>query len=72
MQKKLFDIEPIVITETCKTCVHRERHQCNSKVFQYCGLVKSNRTYNGKLKIKCKTKACIHYEKEKQNTKTNS
>lgn len=47
---------------TCNTCEHRQRHQCNSKVFQYCGVRKSNRTDNGLLKIKCKTAACPLYK----------
>lgn len=62
----LFEIEPKKdeITETCKTCKHRQRWQCNSKVFQYCGVRKSNRTDNGLLKIKCKDKACLLHEIE--------
>ena len=43
---------------TCNSCEHRQRWQCNSKVFQYCGIRKSNRTDNGLLKIKCKSSAC--------------
>ena len=43
---------------TCKFCEHRQRWECNSKVFQYCGVRKSNRTDNGLLKIKCKDAAC--------------
>ncbi len=50
--------------ETCKTCMHRQRWQCNSKIIQYCGVRSSNRTENGLLKIKCKTPACGLYEKE--------
>ena len=48
---------------TCSTCNHRQRWQCNSNVFQYCGKRKSNRTANKLLKIKCKDKACVLYEK---------
>ena len=48
--------------ETCLTCAHRERHQCGGSVIQYCGLLKSGRTVNGKLKIKCKKAACQHYK----------
>lgn len=51
---KLFE-KPKQTQKTCNDCEHRERWQCNSKVFQYCGVRKSNRTDNGKLKIKCKT-----------------
>lgn len=62
----LFEIEQNKdeIKETCRTCEHRQRWQCNSKVFQYCGKRKSNRTENGLLKIKCKDKACLLYESE--------
>lgn len=49
-------------TETCKTCEHRQRWECNSKAFHYCGVIKSNRTSNGLLKIKCKTPACAQYK----------
>jgi hypothetical protein len=47
---------------TCNSCEHRQRWECNSKVFQYCGVRKSNRTDNGLLKIKCKDAACPLYE----------
>lgn len=47
---------------TCLTCEHRERHQCGGSIIQYCGVRKSNRTYNGQLKIKCKTPACAVYK----------
>lgn len=47
---------------TCNSCEHRQRWQCNSKVFQYCGVRKSNRTENGLLKIKCKDAACSLYK----------
>ena len=62
---KLFELEPIESTNnglTCNTCEHRQRWKCNSKVFQYCGVRKSNRTSNGLLKIKCKNPACRQYE----------
>lgn len=45
-------------TKTCRNCEHRQRWECNSKVFQYCAIRKSNRTNNGLLKIKCKDLAC--------------
>ena len=64
----LFDLPKPDLTKTCKTCntcEHRQRWTCNSKVFQYCGIRKSNRTQNGLLKIKCKTKACELYKEEK-------
>lgn len=60
---ELFDIEPIKETDkTCRTCVHRQRWECNSKVFQYCGIWRDNRTFNKLKKIKCKDKACEMYE----------
>lgn len=49
---------------TCKTCKHRQRWKFNSKVFQYCGVIKSNLTQNKLLKIKCNKPACRLYEKE--------
>lgn len=45
--------------ETCKSCAHRQPIQCGGRVIQYCGVRKSNRTDSGRLKIKCKTKACL-------------
>lgn len=73
MELSLFENENSNLTKpvlaaglTCNSCEHRQRHQCNSKVFQYCGVRKSNRTDNGLLKIKCKTAACSlhkHYKK---------
>jgi|GEM_PF-3282528 len=47
---------------TCNSCEHRQRWACDSKVFQYCGVRKSNRTNNGLLKIKCKTPACLLHQ----------
>jgi len=60
VQSELFALPDAKLAAglTCNTCEHRQRHQCNSKVFQYCGVRKSNRTANGLLKIKCKTAAC--------------
>jgi hypothetical protein len=63
MNLKLFDV-PTEKHNECRTCMHRERHQCGGTIIQYCGILKSNRTQNGKLKIKCKTKACVHYDTE--------
>lgn len=58
--EKLFEVEEEnkKLTSSCKDCEHRQRHECNSKVFQYCGVRKSNRTNNGLLKIKCKDVCC--------------
>jgi hypothetical protein len=66
---KLFDIEETKNINTCKDCEHRQRWECNSKVFQYCGVRKSNRTNNGLLKIKCKDFACPLFETINPNTK---
>jgi hypothetical protein len=49
--------------KTCLTCRHRERWRCGGSIIQYCGIRKSNRTFNKKLKIKCKRAACrLHDE----------
>lgn len=50
--------------KTCLSCVNRERWECNLKVFQYCGVRKSNRTENGLKKIKCKDVACELYSEK--------
>jgi len=68
MQNKLFEIEPQYPDKFCRTCEHRQRHHCGSKVIQYCGIVKSNLTDNGQLKIKCKTPACHFYKEENKTT----
>ena len=63
---KLFKLEPkepYKVENTCNDCEHRQRWECNSKVFQYCGVRKSNRTSNGLLKIKCKDAACLQFKK---------
>jgi len=54
--------------ETCRHCKHRERWQPDgsTKVFQYCGKRRSNRTSNGLLKIKVTTPAYCYFEKEVQ------
>lgn len=51
-------------TKFCRTCEHRQRWDFSGKIFQYCGIVKSNRTSNGLKKIKCKDPACGLYKKE--------
>ncbi len=62
--KTLFDINPAKKRkETCNTCIYRQRWECGSKIIQYCGVRKSNRTDNGLLKIKCKNEACSLYKK---------
>jgi hypothetical protein len=63
-QSKLFEIPEAVNTETCRKCKHLEKWDFNSKIFHYCGIRKSNRTSNGKLKVKCKDKACKLFVKD--------
>ena len=63
-EENLFITPEKKVTETCNNCEHRQRWECNSKVFQYCGIRKSNRTDNGLLKIKCKTEACDKFKQE--------
>jgi len=60
----LFESEPIESVKglTCNTCEHRQRWKCGGSIIQYCSVRKSNRTENGLLKIKCKTKACLQYK----------
>jgi hypothetical protein len=58
----LFLIEAKFAEKFCRTCEHRERHHCGSKVIQYCGIRKSNRTDNGKMKIKVNLPACLFYK----------
>lgn len=47
---------------TCRKCKHNQAWECNSKVFHYCGVRKSNRTSNGQLKIKCKNPSCNFFK----------
>jgi len=61
---KLFNIDPVPVTETCRHCEHRQRHQCGGSIIQYCGARKSNRTENGLLKIKVTDRACSLFKKE--------
>jgi hypothetical protein len=60
----LFDIPITKPEHTCRTCEHRERWQCGGTIIQYCGVRKSNRTENGKLKIKVTDAACPQYKPE--------
>jgi len=54
--------------DTCRSCQHRQRWKCNSKIIQYCGVRESNRTDNGLLKIKCNMAACSKFKKEDKKT----
>ena len=40
-------------SKLCGDCAHRERWECGSKVISYCNKIKSNRTANGMMKVKC-------------------
>lgn len=69
-QTELIPIEKETteIKETCKDCKHRERWSYRSgATFQYCGKLSSNRTINGKKKIKCKDKACDFFSRDGEN-----
>lgn len=55
-------IEPIKPIKFCRTCAHRQTWECGSRTIQYCGIRKSNRTFNGLLKIKVTNPACIAYK----------
>jgi hypothetical protein len=46
----------------CRDCKHIQKWACGGSFFFYCGVTKSNRTYNGLLKVKCKTPACALFE----------
>lgn len=51
---------------TCRTCKHRERWECGSKIISYCNARHDNRTDNGLKKVKCSYVACdlyINYDK---------
>lgn len=67
MTDTLFPLpDPVKPEKTCRTCAHRERRQYGGSIIQYCGVRKSNRTYNGLLKIKVTNKACLAYEEEQK------
>ena len=51
--------------KTCRTCKNRQRWECGQMTIQYCGVRKSNRTYNGLLKIKVTNPACEAYKEGK-------
>ena len=54
-------------SQTCRNCVHRERHEMGSMVISYCGIRKSNRTQNGLKKIRAKDPACAGFEGKDEN-----
>lgn len=62
----LFNLpDPIQPTKFCRTCEHRQRWQCGGSIIQYCGIIKSNRTFNGLKKIKVTNPACGRYQEQK-------
>ena len=58
-------VEPKKPKTFCRTCKHRQPWQCGQRVIQYCGIRKSNRTYNGLLKIKVTNPSCAAYKEGK-------
>lgn len=60
-QPVLFDIPPEKPKHTCLTCAHRQRWQCGGSIIQYCRIRKSNRTFNGLMKVQGKYPACPAY-----------
>ena len=63
--KTLFrddEIEVVKPTKFCLTCAHREHWLCGASKIQYCGIRKSNRTFNGLMKIQAKFPACAAYK----------
>ena len=58
-------VEPKKPTKFCRTCAHRQPWESGQRTIQYCGVRKSNRTYNGLLKIKVTNPACMAYKEGK-------
>lgn len=53
----------------CRDCGYRKRLVYRSgNTFQYCGVIASNKTSTGLLKIKCKYQACGRFQKGKPET----
>ncbi|MFT7155267.1 MAG: hypothetical protein ACI8Q1_000268 [Parvicella sp.] len=74
-QEELFDLsaQSQLKGKTCRMCIHRQPWEAGSKVIQYCGLRKSNRTQNGLLKIRAKDAACASFKgEEKEQGSTES
>lgn len=65
-QLMLFEQPITKPANTCRNCANRQRHQCGGSIIQYCGVRKSNRTYNGLLKIKVTDPACAAFVPEKK------
>jgi hypothetical protein len=64
MSDLLFNDLPIQLASSnkCQDCKHIEKWQCGGSYFFYCGVIKSNLTYNGLKKVKCKTLSCGLFE----------
>jgi hypothetical protein len=60
----LFEIDPVLHTTFCRTCIHRERHPYfhSNKVMQYCGKQRDNRNQFRLKRIKVTNPACELYE----------
>jgi hypothetical protein len=70
MDNALFEmppIEPSKPTNTCRSCMHRQRWNIGGSIIQYCSARKSNRTTNGLLKIKVTDAACTLYKPEEKD-----
>ena len=68
-QLKLFPDDEIEVrkpTKFCRTCKHRQRWQCGGSIIQYCGVRKSNRTFNGLMKVQAKYPACAAYQPQEK------
>jgi hypothetical protein len=62
----LFDIpeqHPQKPNSTCRDCVFRQRWKCGGSIIQYCGITKSNRTFNKLKKIKVTNPSCDRFQK---------
>lgn len=57
-------VQPTKPDKTCRTCANRQRWHCGGSIIQYCGVRKSNRTFNKLLKIKVTNPACELYREE--------
>ena len=62
-QPTLIDLseQEVAKSQTCRNCLHRERHERGRTIISYCG-IRKNRMQNGKLKIKAKDPACAGFE----------
>lgn len=56
------EIEVVKPIKFCRSCQHRQHWQCGGSIIQYCGVRKSNRTFNGLMKVKAKFPACAAYK----------